>query len=311
MSNNYQVVFYGVVAEGCKEEEVKKKLAILLKEDETTIAKLFCGKQVVIKRNASLPTCEKIQKAFRSVGAICSITNPNPELQTTSQTQPEIEEPQQQEHNKEPSPSDIPPSQSSDIKENIISKIADNVGQPKLIVSNLKEKFSRFKTEAAASIESDLEDGDVKVLLKNRYALTLLSIPFVFLALIIMPFIYDSNPMPLNDKNLTILAEHIDFIEKAFTTEELETRSKDKRDYLDYLLVKPVRKMEYDFNDTVIEISDEFNDDDFAQAELVKIKPYLELLAQERQKLNDLGFISASGKKQLDKVFKKLNGERT
>ena len=306
MSNNYQVVFCGEIVEGCKEEEVIHKLAAILKEDVETIAKLFSGESRVIKRNASLATCEKIQKVFLSVGAICFIDSPEIHEVSKTEIETDAEVSGQNEEQQEYSQSVDNSSASLDAKETITSKIANIAGLAQQFINNSKKKYSTLKTEASASIESDIEEDDIKVLLKNKYVLSFLGISLVLLVLAILPFIYDSNPMPLNDKNLTHLAEHIDFIEKAFTTEELKTRAKDTHDYLDYLLVKPVRKMEYDFDDTVIEISEEFQDDDFEQAELVKIKPYLQLLVQERQQLNQLGFISAKGKKQLDKVSRKL-----
>ncbi len=304
MSDCYNVVFNGGVAEGHEKNEVKKRLASILKEDSATIDKIFSGKPLIIKRDADLATCEKIQKVFLSAGAICSIKKS--ENQTASQPDTKAESSSQTIENDSASQPINKKIQLSELKDNLTKKLSDIPGSTKQIISNTSKKYSSLKSEASSSIENDIETGGVKILLKNRYFLTLVASSLVLLTLIIFVFTYENNPMPLTDTNLNHLADHIDFVEQAFTTEELETRSKNKKDYLDYLLVKPINKMGYDFNDTIVDLSKEYLDDDFSKANLAKIKTYLMLLTKERDKLYELDFISGSGKKKLDKVSKKL-----
>ncbi|MBA4368994.1 MAG: hypothetical protein C0403_15300 [Desulfobacterium sp.] len=72
--DNYHVIFKGEIVEGSDAEAVKTKLANYLQKDISTIDHLFSGKKVIIKKNAELPNCLKIKKAFLEAGAICQIT---------------------------------------------------------------------------------------------------------------------------------------------------------------------------------------------------------------------------------------------
>lgn len=78
----YKVVFKGAVAEGFELEQVKRNLQASFKYDEATIAKLFSGQAVTIKRNLDLETAKKYAAAFAKVGALCEIVKKSPSVQS-------------------------------------------------------------------------------------------------------------------------------------------------------------------------------------------------------------------------------------
>jgi TM2 domain-containing membrane protein YozV len=83
--DKYRVIFKGKVQEGASPDDVKPKLAKILKLTDEKAAKLFSGKPIVIKKNASQETCKKIQAALSKAGALCKIKKESP---------PEEEEPE-------------------------------------------------------------------------------------------------------------------------------------------------------------------------------------------------------------------------
>jgi Tfp pilus assembly protein PilE len=89
--DNYHVIFKGEIVEGSDAEAVKKKLADYLKKDISAIDHLFSGKKIIIKKNAALPNCLKVKKAFLEAGAICLIIKSKkgkPVSQPTNPSQP-------------------------------------------------------------------------------------------------------------------------------------------------------------------------------------------------------------------------------
>jgi len=88
MSNTkYRVIFKGDIADGKNLDNVKKRLASVLKADITTIEKLFSGKLIVIKKDADRETCERLKNAFKRAGAICYLQRQeSPEIVKTSNT---------------------------------------------------------------------------------------------------------------------------------------------------------------------------------------------------------------------------------
>jgi len=69
----YRVTFQGKVVEGETEAEVKKRLTGRLNLSPSKLQILFSGQTTVIKKNASLATCEKIKQMFVDSGALCRI----------------------------------------------------------------------------------------------------------------------------------------------------------------------------------------------------------------------------------------------
>ena len=65
----YAIVFKGEILEGYQIISVKAHLAKLLKADATQIAKLFSGKQVVLKKTADKAVAIKYGTALKKVGA--------------------------------------------------------------------------------------------------------------------------------------------------------------------------------------------------------------------------------------------------
>ncbi len=70
---NYRVVFRGEITGGANPDGVKKRLKAAFNTDNKRINKLFSGRSVFIKKNASLQDCEKIKLAFEKTGALCFI----------------------------------------------------------------------------------------------------------------------------------------------------------------------------------------------------------------------------------------------
>ena len=69
----YEVSFSGQIQEGAELDVVKARIGKMFKADEATIAKLFSGKRIVIKKNLSAETADKYSIAFTKAGAICDL----------------------------------------------------------------------------------------------------------------------------------------------------------------------------------------------------------------------------------------------
>ena len=69
----YEVIFYGQIHEDAELNEVKARIGKMFKADEVTIARLFSGKRIVVKRNLSAEAADKYSIAFAQVGAICEL----------------------------------------------------------------------------------------------------------------------------------------------------------------------------------------------------------------------------------------------
>jgi len=74
----YRVIFKGEISENANQDDVKAKLSKVLKMSEEKAEKLFSGKPIVIKKNANLESCKKIQAVFKKVGAVCVIKKQAP-----------------------------------------------------------------------------------------------------------------------------------------------------------------------------------------------------------------------------------------
>ena len=70
----YEAAFSGQIQEGAELDAVKARIAKMFKADEATIAKLFSGKRIVIKKNLSAEAADKYSMAFAKAGAICELT---------------------------------------------------------------------------------------------------------------------------------------------------------------------------------------------------------------------------------------------
>jgi uncharacterized protein YbjQ (UPF0145 family) len=73
MATFYNVVFEGKILPGKDLGEVKKALAGVLNKDAGTVAQLFSGRPVVLRKAVDAATGEKFQKNFRAAGAICAL----------------------------------------------------------------------------------------------------------------------------------------------------------------------------------------------------------------------------------------------
>ena len=70
----YEVAFSGQIQESAELDAVKARIGKIFKADEATIAKLFSGRRIVIKKNLSAEAADKYSLAFAKAGAICELT---------------------------------------------------------------------------------------------------------------------------------------------------------------------------------------------------------------------------------------------
>lgn len=293
MNNCYRVIFRGDVAHGYEVGDVKEKIASILKEDAETIDKLFSGETLIIKRDPDLTKCEKVRKIFLAVGAVCYIEDPENQIQIDLDVITE-DSSQQQKTTK----STLSAKKSIKFGE-IKGKIAGKINNVKSVLVNTKDK-------ASTSIKADMEGGDIKKLLKNKYILASLTISLVVLLVIIVSFTYQGKAMPLTGEKYNQLYAHMEFVEKAFTPIELENMKKNPADFWEYILIEPIEKMGYEFEASINEISVHLLDDDYNSEEKQKALTILKLVTPEREQLFKHGIISGGLKKNLDKVSKKM-----
>jgi len=69
----YEVIFYGQIHQDAELNAVKAKIGSMFKADEVTLARLFSGKRIVIKKNLSAEAADKYSIAFAKAGAICEL----------------------------------------------------------------------------------------------------------------------------------------------------------------------------------------------------------------------------------------------
>ena len=69
----YEVAFSGQIQEGAELDAVKASIARMFKADEATMAKLFSGRRVVVRKNLSAEAADKYSMAFTRAGAICEL----------------------------------------------------------------------------------------------------------------------------------------------------------------------------------------------------------------------------------------------
>ena len=70
----YNLEFEGKIIPGWELDEVKSKMADLLKADEEKIALLFSGRRFYLKKNVDHPTAIKINNTLKDAGADCILT---------------------------------------------------------------------------------------------------------------------------------------------------------------------------------------------------------------------------------------------
>ncbi len=69
----FEVAFSGQIHEDANLDEVKAHIARMFKADEVTVARLFSGKRIVIKKNLTAEAADKYSIAFTRAGAICEL----------------------------------------------------------------------------------------------------------------------------------------------------------------------------------------------------------------------------------------------
>jgi hypothetical protein len=77
----FELAFSGQIHDDAKLDEVKARVARMFKADEGTIARLFSGERIVIKKNMTAEAADKYSIAFTKAGAICEL-EPMPEDST-------------------------------------------------------------------------------------------------------------------------------------------------------------------------------------------------------------------------------------
>ena len=73
MAEKFNVVFNGKTEPNQDIEDVKQRLAAILKLDVQRITRLFDGSPVTINKNVDVAIAEKYNRAFKEAGAICII----------------------------------------------------------------------------------------------------------------------------------------------------------------------------------------------------------------------------------------------
>ena len=69
----FEIAFSGQIHDDAELGEVKASIARMFKADEVTIARLFSGKRIVIKKNLTAEAADKYSIAFTKAGAICEM----------------------------------------------------------------------------------------------------------------------------------------------------------------------------------------------------------------------------------------------
>lgn len=298
--SNYYVIFRGEVAEGFEVDEVKENIAEILEEDEEAIEDFFSGRTLVIKRDPSLSQCQKLRDVFLAIGAVCYIRD------SEGQTESEIAE-NGNVSDTEGSETDISlQSGGLNTSQKITAKLLASKVRFLEKYESYHYKVSELWSEASDSVKSDAEVGGIKLLAKNKYFLSSIAASILLILVMIFSLTSEKKAMPINEENFSTLINHIEFIEKAFTIEELRTMTNDPRDFLDYLLADPIKKMGYEFDASIADIAESFLEDDFTNGELQKVSTYLEITAHERDKLLEHGLISERIKTKLEAVAMKM-----
>lgn len=302
MAGKYYVIFRGEIAPDFIKDEVKKELAELLEEDSDTIDDLFSGRIHVLKSDHNLEQCQGLQDIFLTAGAVCHIRdsdghNVEKLVRATSS--------QHSSHEEIAAANSLP----------ILNQISVKCLPPlKHARDKLSERYEvlhyhtkELYREGSESISTDWETGGWSHLVKNRFFLFISTGVFVLFFALAFTLSFEKKTMPINDHNLTTIIKHIEFIEKAFTIDELRNMSENPKEFLDYLLADPIKKMGYNFNATIEDIAERFLSNDLKAKELKMINNYLEISVLERDKLLTYGFIDDELKELLDKVAKKTS----
>jgi len=301
MDESYRVVFNGEIAPGIQAEDLRKQLSTILTEDSTIIDKLVSGETVLIKEDENLETCQQLQKAFLAIGIFCDIESSSEDpAEQTEESEYLTVTSGSDKHAFQQQPENQPPKISikeklGNLRKSFTEKFASTL---------YKAKFAW--SEGTESLKSDMEIGGMMMVVKNKFFLVLTSASLCMVILLVVVVSSDNKVMPLTDKNLTTLLKHIEFIEQAFTLEELENMTKNPNDFLDYLLVDPIKKMGYEFEPTIEFLAKDYLNGDLSEKHLKMVKAYLEITAHERSKLQSLGFISNSTRRNLDAINLKL-----
>ncbi len=298
--SNYYVIFRGEIAEGFEVDEVKENIASILEEDEEAMEDLFSGRTLVIKRDPSLTQCQKLRDVFLAIGAVCYIRD------SEGQTESEIAENGNGASTGAVEEDSLSQENSAGSAQNISAKLISSKDQLKEKLESYRYKISEFWSEVSGSVKSDAEVGGVKLLAKNKYFLSTLGASILLALVLVFSLIGERKAMPISEQNFSTIIEHIEFIEKAFTIDELRSMTKDPRDFLDYLLADPIKKMGYEFDASIEDIADTFLQGDFTNGELQKVKTYLEITAHERDKLMEHGFITEGLRIKLEAVSKEM-----
>ena len=72
-NKKYTVLFQGEIIQGKSREDVITGLSQIFRKEPSTIASMFTGKRIVIKRKVDQQTARKYKNAFQKAGAICHI----------------------------------------------------------------------------------------------------------------------------------------------------------------------------------------------------------------------------------------------
>lgn len=287
MDNQYSVIFKGEIADGENIDNVKKKLAAMFKTDGKNIDKFFSGKAHTVKKDISLETGKKIKTAFLKAGALCHLIK-----KESDKVAPKLE-------NKNRT-TDI-----NALKDKITKKVSEVSIQMKPGLDDAKEKASKTFATASESIKLDMETGGIQALVKNKFFIASIAVCFVLLLMFFGMFSGGGKPMPLTMENLNRLGEIWDAKPYQMTENQIKQFKNDPKAAFEFLLFEPIEELGYDFEATIIEISDKYLNGDLTTEQSMQAMVVILIPAQIRDKLYDNDVISKGVKDRLDKVAEK------
>ncbi len=78
---SFTLIFEGCIRQGMSQAQVIENLGRLLRKDSASLERLFSGKKIILKKNASREIVRELRDMFEEAGALCSIEPDEPLVQ--------------------------------------------------------------------------------------------------------------------------------------------------------------------------------------------------------------------------------------
>jgi hypothetical protein len=292
MDTLYCVVFRGEIVDGENIDTVKKKLASMFKTDIQKIEKYFSGKNHTVKKDVNLETGEKIKAAFSKAGALCHLRKNEPQANAL-ESEPKLE--------LENKNVDV-----GVLKDKFSKKVSEVSAQMKPGINEVKEQASKTFSAASKSIKSDMEAGGLQALVKNKYFIVSTAACLILLVMVLGLFSGGGKPMPLTMENLYQLGDIWEARPYQISENQVEHFKSNKKAGLEFLIVEPIEEMGYDFEATIVDISDKYLSGNLSMELSMQAMVVLMVPAQMRDEAYQHGVISKDLKNRLDRVAEKM-----